>query len=68
LVVAFNQRRQELHAHPGFTPTLMPDSFFAELYSDWNLVFHTDSDLHETHPHNGIPHTHSMTRIIARKP
>jgi len=27
----------------------------------------SDSDLVETHPHNGVRHTHSMTRLIARK-
>jgi tellurite methyltransferase len=67
VVVTFNDRRQELKAHPGFHPTLLPDSFFQELYSDWTMLHHTDLDLHETHPHNGIPHTHSMTRLVARK-
>ncbi|MEO9595993.1 class I SAM-dependent methyltransferase [Rhodopirellula bahusiensis] len=68
VVVAFNSRKQELHAHPGFAPTLLSDIRIADLYSDWTILHHTDTDLFETHPHNQIPHTHSMTRIIARKP
>ena len=67
ILVAFNERKQELHAHPGFAPTLVADSFYRELYTDWELVHHSDTDLHETHPHNNIPHMHSMTRLIARK-
>ena len=27
----------------------------------------SDTDLVETHPHNQVRHTHSMTRLIARK-
>lgn len=68
VLVTFNDRKQELHAHPGFEPTLLPDEFFGNLYSDWSVLYHTDTDLHETHPHNNIPHTHSMTRLIAKRP
>jgi hypothetical protein len=27
----------------------------------------SDEDLQEIHPHNGVEHLHSLTRIIARK-
>jgi SAM-dependent methyltransferase len=66
ILVTFNQRRQDLSAHPGFRPTLLSHSFFLELYESWRILYATDEDLHETHPHNMIPHTHSMTRLIAR--
>lgn len=68
VMVAFNRRQQELDAHPGFHPTLLSHNEYLELYSGWQLLHATDSDLHETHPHNGIAHTHSMTRLIAEKP
>jgi hypothetical protein len=38
------------------------------MYRGWTLLHQSDEDLHETHPHNSIPHVHSMTRLIARKP
>jgi len=68
LLVAFNDRRQELEAHPGFHPTLLPHAGYLNLYSGWELLTTSDTDLTETHPHNQIEHTHSMTRLIARKP
>ena len=68
VVCAFNSRHQDLRAHPGFVPTLLAHDDYVRLYSTWALDHSTDTDLNETHPHNGIPHTHSMTRLIARKP
>lgn len=68
IVVAFNDRDQQMSkAHPGFRPTLESHWTYLTRYRDWQLRFATDEDLHETHPHNGIPHKHSMTRIVARK-
>ena len=68
VLCSFNDRDQDLSAHPGFSPFLAPHSFYVDLFSDWELVECTDQNLHETHPHNGIPHHHSLTRIICRKP
>lgn len=67
VLCTFNDRHQELHAHPAFTPVLLPHTYFTELYIGWDVLFASDEDLHETHPHNNVPHTHSMTRIIAQK-
>ena len=67
VIVAFNDRSQDLSGHPGFHPTLRTHSSFVSQYSDWALLFETDQDLHETHPHNKIPHHHSMTRIAAAR-
>lgn len=67
VVCTFNSRHQELHAHPGFSPVLLPHTFFENLYAKWCVIHSSDTDLHETHPHNKLPHTHSMTRLIARK-
>lgn len=67
VVCTFNDRRQELSAHPGFRPCLLPHRWFENAYSSWNVEFATDEDLHETHPHNGIAHVHSLTRMICRR-
>ena len=66
-LVAFNNRSQDLTAHPGFVPLLLPHSFYQALYAGWRFDTVSDTDLCETHPHNGIPHTHSMTRILAQR-
>lgn len=69
IVCAFNERRQELDdAHPGFEPCLMPHSYYLRAYEDWLIEEASDRDLFESHPHNRIPHVHSMTRLLARKP
>jgi len=68
VICAFNSRHQELHAHPGFSPTLLEHRDYLAAYSrEWDILTCSDCDLIETHPHNGIEHTHSMTRILARK-
>jgi ubiquinone/menaquinone biosynthesis C-methylase UbiE len=67
VIVAFNDRDQDLSGHPGFQPTLRAHDSYVEQYDDWQLLLATDRDLYETHPHNGIPHHHSMTRIAARR-
>jgi tellurite methyltransferase len=67
LLCAFNDRFQDLSAHPGFSPTLLSDATYVDMFNGWNMIEASDNDLHETHPNNNIPHTHSMTRIIARK-
>lgn len=67
VICAFNDREQDLSAHPGFDPCLIAHSSYLRLYEGWEIAFSSDEDLYETHPHNNIPHVHSMTRLIARK-
>ena len=67
VVCAFNDRAQDLSAHPGFEPVLLSHDAYLALYKAWRLTLSTDSDLSEVHPHNGILHTHSMSRLIAQK-
>ena len=68
ILVAFNDRSQDLSAHPGFEPLLLPHDWYVTKFSGWHTDVLTDTDLHETHPHNGIPHHHSLTRLVAKKP
>lgn len=66
LLVAFNDRDQDLErAHPGFKPTLVSHKFYVDAYACHRIVRATDATLRETHPHNGIIHHHSMTRLVA---
>ncbi|WP_083225728.1 class I SAM-dependent methyltransferase [Neptunicoccus sediminis] len=67
IICAFNDRQHDLSAHPGFDPCLVPHSTYLRHYQGWEVTFSSDEDLHESHPHNNIPHVHSMTRLIARK-
>ncbi len=67
VVCSVNERRQELCAHPGFVPTLLDHAKYLDLYSDWQLLYQSDEDLTEVHPNNGIRHTHSLTRLIAKR-
>jgi tellurite methyltransferase len=67
IVVAFNDRMQDLSAHPNLNPTLLSHTAYLNAYDQWRILHESDQDLHETHPHNCISHTHSMTRLIAEK-
>ncbi len=68
VVCAFNERSQDLSAHDGFSPCLLGHAAYMSLYADWHMEVASDSDLTESHPHNRLVHTHSMTRLLARKP
>jgi cyclopropane fatty-acyl-phospholipid synthase-like methyltransferase len=67
VICSFNDRLQDLSAHPNFNPTLINHNLYLHLYRNWDILNISDSDLKEEHPHNKIPHMHSMTRILARK-
>ncbi len=68
VICAFNGRRQELaEAHPGFHPCTPAHQIYVDAYAGWEMLEVSDTDLIETHPHNNVRHTHSMTRLIARK-
>lgn len=68
IVCAFNNRSHDLSAHPHFQPTLLRHEWYLERYSGWDLALDSDSDIHEVHPHNNLPHHHSLTRFVARRP
>lgn len=67
VIAAFNDRTQDLSAHPGFSPLLMNHEWYCRALSGLEILKCTDETLVETHPHNGIEHHHSLTRIVAEK-
>lgn len=67
IICAFNVREQDLTAHSGFNPLLLKHSDYINYFKNNTIVFESDENLYETHPHNNIPHMHSMTRLIIRK-
>lgn len=67
ILCAFNNRKHDLSAHVGFSPLLLAHSDYLIFFNNNSILFESDEDLYETHPHNNIPHMHSMTRIIVRK-
>jgi 2-polyprenyl-3-methyl-5-hydroxy-6-metoxy-1,4-benzoquinol methylase len=68
VICTFNSRRQDLgDAHRGFEPCLLSHDDYLAFYAGWSMEHASDKDLQESHPHNGIVHVHSLTRIIARK-
>lgn len=68
VVCSFNDRSHDLSAHPGMKPLLLAHPWYMAQYEDWEIELGTDSDLHESHPHNRILHHHSLTRLLVRKP
>lgn len=67
IVCAFNNRDHDLSAHPNFQPLLIPHDDIVSMYTNWEVLRKSDETLYETHPHNNIPHHHSLTRLVARK-
>ena len=68
ILCAFNNRHQQLEeAHPGFHPCLLEHREYLSAYTSWDVLAQSDTDLTERHPHNDIEHTHSLSRILARK-
>ena len=68
ILCAFNNRYQQLDkAHPGFHPCLLDHREYLSKYKSWRVLAQSDSNLTERHPHNNIDHTHSLSRILAKK-
>jgi tellurite methyltransferase len=67
IVATFNDGPHDLSAHPGFTPTLASHDFYLKRYYGNEMLSESSHVIHETHPHNGVPHFHSLTRLITRR-
>jgi cyclopropane fatty-acyl-phospholipid synthase-like methyltransferase len=68
ILVSFNSGSHDLSAHPHFRPLLLEHEWFLQMFEGWQFEHVTNSILFETHPHNNIPHHHSLTRLSATKP
>jgi tellurite methyltransferase len=58
---------------PECQPYLNEKSFLKKgelktMFDQWDVIAYEDAILEETHPTTGVPHRHSLSRIIARKP
>lgn len=68
VVSAFDDGPQDMEGHDaGFRPTLMPHARYVELYSAWEVIDATTVLQADEHPHNRVPHHHSITRLLARR-
>jgi tellurite methyltransferase len=67
ILVAFNDGPHDLSAHPDFKPLLLSHENYVRSFTGHTLETEENEIIHETHPHNGIPHFHSLTRLVARK-
>lgn len=67
ILASFNDGSHDLSAHPGFTPLLLPHDWYLSQFTGWRVSNCSSSILMEAHPHNLIPHHHSLTRLIAEK-
>jgi tellurite methyltransferase len=67
LVATFNEGPHDLSAHPRLRPTLAPHEFYLNQYRGHELVTQSTEIIHEVHPHNSIPHYHSLTRLTVRR-
>ena len=68
ILCAFNNRHQQLaKAHPSFHPCLLDHREYLSPYESWHVLAQSDSNLTEQHPHNNIAHTHSLSRLLAKK-
>jgi len=47
---------------------LLPLSELKVLFQDWTIIIYEDDIITEVHPTAKIPHQHSLSRIIAKKP
>jgi tellurite methyltransferase len=67
IVATFNNGPHDLSAHPSLVPTLAPHYFYLRQYNGQEIMSASDTVIYESHPHNGIPHFHSLTRLIVRR-
>ncbi|HZR67438.1 MAG TPA: class I SAM-dependent methyltransferase [Burkholderiales bacterium] len=66
---SFNDGPQDLRGHDvGFTPVLLSHTRYMEMYARWDILQSSNSVETDIHPHNEIEHSHSITRILAKRP
>jgi SAM-dependent methyltransferase len=69
VVYSFNDGPQDMRGHSAsFRPTLIPHQHYLSLYSGWSVLRESNIVQSDKHPHNDIDHSHSITRLLAKKP
>ena len=69
VLYSFNDGPQDMSGHsPEFQPTLLPHDWYVSQYQrGWKILKATNVLQPDVHPNNNIPHSHSITRILAKK-
>lgn len=69
IISVFNSREHDFSGHSKhFKPLLLSHEFYLSCYNhNWEILEASDTNLVDSHPHNNIPHNHSVTRFIAKK-
>jgi SAM-dependent methyltransferase len=68
VLYAFNDGPHDMAGHDeNFLPILLPHSFYERAYKDWTVIRSEDTVQEDMHPNNGIAHSHSITRLLARR-
>ncbi len=65
----FNDRYQDFSGHEsGFSPLVLPHAELLDIISQANfsVVESRDDNIDDLHPHIGVPHAHSLTRVICK--
>ena len=65
---SFNDGPQDMNGHSeGFIPTLISHSRDMDLYHGWEIIRESSEVQRDSHPNNGVEHSHSISRILARR-
>ena len=69
VISSFNYGPHDFAGHDdGFTPCLISHKDYLNCYEGWEVIDQSDLVQKDSHPNNNVEHTHSITRLIARKP
>jgi cyclopropane fatty-acyl-phospholipid synthase-like methyltransferase len=68
VAVTFTDRLPVPGVHAYLEPTLIPEGYLSSLYSSWELICHENETIEEVHPTSQVTHTHSLCRLLARRP
>lgn len=68
VITGFDDGLHNMSGHDSsFTPSLLPHEEYLALYSEWEILSSSSVIQNDMHPNNGIEHSHSITRLMARK-
>jgi len=65
---SFNNRTQDMSGHADtFSPLLISHKEYLDYFKSMKIIQESDEILEDIHPHNEIPHHHSISRILVQK-